>query len=365
MATDIDLATAFDNLLLAMLDTGPYPPSLEFELGDVKVPEQLRGWLVFSTQFQNPGPTLVGSTYCFVSRLQVTSTSEYTVASCFVVEVEYRFRPFQDAWVPTRWFLVSVAFDATGEIVPALSVVKLFEDGEEQSDFAAPPLPQLPGPLGNAVDIASWGIELGQWISEVLPDDWGALGLVLSQVADVVLQATASADAAADGEVDLATILQTTTGLQAVLSATGTFSYESGHGYCLTTSWEGATASGEARVYRPTVDAGAASVTIITKVDRKRNLFVDDDHLVVSITIDYDGHVIGVMSAWKFVDASPEEGELAVADGTDNVGCYAAWQIQIGQQFGTPLPTEFTRWFTENWLDKWVAAVDSASLVKS
>ncbi len=345
------LSALFQQLITSYWDVSRFTDA-PFILAGLPVPSTLGGNRFYVEQFQNPG--LIGQEgSCFVSDLVVRETDGFYTVTSYVAEIDYVPKTiFGDATyrVP-RYFQIYIVFTKAGEIDPDTSIVQLFEDNEQILSDQAPPLPPVPGPVGTVLEIGKWAMQFSDWLDTVLPDDWGALGLVLSPVAELVSQTIASVDDILDGDATLEGILLST---DKVLKATqGEYHYEQRFGYCVRVPWN--SEGEEARVFRPMVSVGAASWTLICKVDRVRSL-VNDDHVVISVTIDSKQNVVSVMSAWKFVSANPEEGEYNEYSETDSFDCFDHWLAGIGSKFGSGLANDFTYWFVDKYVKPWIAA---------
>ncbi len=344
--TTYSLSRAFYLLLERTPWIYAWPKERPFEIGGMKVPSELPGLDMYSFQFKTPS-AFDNPRFCYVSQLQINGLDKYTAATSYVAEVEPGYFSFK----VERYFQIYMVFDDAGNLVPEYSNITMFEGDEPFSVEDAPPMPPVPGPVGTALDIVNWGMQLGAWISKYLPEDWGALGLALAQIAELIALNLATSEEIAKGQSDFDLVLQNTSTLNAMIQKEQQWQ-NTKYGICVEKTWQD---DDKARVYMPLVMADSASWTMICKVDRIRGAVYDDDHLVVALTIDYDvegtgGKVIGVESAWKFADCDPEDGEIAVDSSDPNIDCFEAWYLQCLNQLGAQLPKDFVSWFSKTWL---------------
>lgn len=360
------LQETFNKLLESNVGVTRWNSNRPFTFDGKNIPSQLPGFETFSDQFQS---NAFGDLprFCYTSEILIREIGEYFTASTYVIEVVSVIIPnYGIIYSPIRWFNIEMAFNPKGDIIPDLSTLKMYEKGTEVTNIEAPPLPPLPGPLGTAIDIAKWGIEFSTWIAKYLPNDWGGLGLAVSEIAEMIAYEISTADFILDGEANLDIIMAYSFSIFTML-ALQDYKPDGVHGLCKIVKWRG---DEEARIYQPRIICGAASWTLLLKVDRMRSWAYNDDHLIVSITGDYHStsgkdekeHIIGVMSSWKFVDADPEEGEFDIAESEEKIGCFDEWQLKIGAQFGKQTPVDFIDWYAKNYLRKWMDEINSLEL---
>lgn len=361
-----ELSSLFNTLLGSMPNINMWPDDFEFVFGDLTVPEDMPGFYVYSEQFKSPAITKSSQKFCFVSEMKEIQSGEYIGGDIYVVEVGYRFAPFRTEWEAKRWFNIHIVFDDKGNLINGLSTLKMYEKGELFSSDNAPPLPELPEPLGNAVDIAKWGIDFLKWILEFEPNDWGGLGIALGQIAELMGLVITTADSVLIGKTNKDLVVQNTMAIFDTISRDQ--GYEPGkYGICKVVEWK---KDNEARIYQPRVIAGAASWTILLKVDIPRSALKTDDHLIVSITGRYSHgehglEIIGVMSSWKFADESPEEGDSEfpkIDNPKFDKDCFDEWVMHIGTNFSSPEIQDFVNWFASDWLRPWIIEVRDLEL---
>lgn len=340
------LREVFNSILESTVGVSKWNPNDKFVFEGKNIPEDINGFETFSDQFQSKASM---PRKCFTSEIVINPSGKLFTVSCFVIELENRSYPLL-GWFPIRWFNINIVFDADTNVMPESCSIKMYEDGKEDEDFKIP-IPPLPGVLGNAVELASWGVEFIEWIKKYLPDDWGALGLAVSEIAQMINMAIISADSVIDGKTNLMIMESDTLAMWSALTFSQDFKPDGIHGYCKIVPWN--KKGDEARIYQPRVLAEAASWTMLLKTDRMRSWVYNDDHLIISISGDYSGNIIGVLSSWKFVDENPEEGEFSKSSTEEGQSCLDLWQAEVRNYLGSPIPKEFVQWYLENYLRPW------------
>ncbi len=347
----------FNKILESTYGITEWNPGNLFVFEGKEVPKDMNGFETLSDQFQSDASL---QQKCFTSNIEVSTAGKLFTVSTYVIQVKwYELMAGYAVYRPVRWFSINIVFDEETNIIPKSSTIKMYEDGKEVEDMKIP-LPPLPGVLGNAIEIASWGAEFIEWIKEYLPDDWGALGLAVSEIAEIISMAISTADSILDGETNLELLIENSLLMSTTLSTTYNFEPDGAHGYCYIDKWN---EKGEdARIYQPRIIAGAASWTMLLKTDRMRSWVYNDDHLILSITGDYKGNILGVMASWKFVDEDPEEGEFSKSTEEEGQNCLDVWQAEVRNYLGSPVPKEFTQWYVETVLRPWLDTIYSLGI---